>query len=545
MNSRILLVLGGLFVTTALEACGSGAGVGVDGGGHPDGGNHPDGGARSLRLIAPLSTAKVTSRRPTLRWTLGAGDDGGHVQICRDRACSVEVISFDANGASGAPASDLPPGVSFWRVSARQAGATAPKPTATWEFTVGALSAPIDSSWGTTLDVNGDGYADAVVGPHLYLGGPSGLPTSPSSTLTGPTGFTFLFAGPAASAGDVNGDGYADFVVKDPDPNNSTDAAYVFLGSAAGLPTTPSLTLGGTSSGFFTGAVAGAGDVNGDGYADIVLGDSNNGAGSVYLYFGGAAGPSTTPDVTLTAPTGDLGSFGSSVAGAGDLNGDGYGDLLIGDFSRYPSSSGPATVVAYTALGTGGGPSEASLFALTSPEGAPSLSPSVASAGDVNGDGYADVLVGVSIEPAGGAFLYLGSASGPPAAPSLIFAGLDDFFGAQLAGTGDVDGDGYADILISDPGALPGQLQLGVVYNPGTAFLYRGGPNGPSTTPALALTNPDATAGTNPFDSQLFGGDVNGDGYSDLVAPVIGARQFGYLYLGSAGGLIATPVKLQ
>jgi hypothetical protein len=84
-----------------------------------------------------------------------------------------------------------------------------------------------------------------------------------------------------------------------------------------------------------------------------------------------------------------------------------------------------------------------------------------------------------------------------------------------------------------------------VILTPGTAFLYRGGPTGPSTTPALTLANPDTTAGTTPFDAQLAAGDVNGDGYSDLVLPVTGARQFGDLYLGSAGGLVAAPVKLQ
>jgi hypothetical protein len=553
MNSRILPSLLGLFAATACAACGAnqvvsdgsggnpGGGGDSGGGGNADGGGDSDGGVSPFRLLAPLSTATVSSRRPTLRWTLGDGSDGAHVQICRDRACTVEVTSFDASGASGGPSDDLPAGVSFWHAYPRHAGVTAPTPTATWEFTVGARSAPVDTSWGSALDVNGDGYADAVIGPHLYLGGPKGLASSASITLTNPSGVTFPFQGPGVSVGDVNGDGYADFLVKNPAAAGYDDAAYVFLGSASGLAATPSFTLGGTSFEFVGGSVAGAGDVNGDGYADILLGDPDVGMGMAYLYFGSATGPPTKPDITLTGTS--YIAFGYSVAGAGDVNGDGYADIVIGDFDAGLSSG--SGVSAYIFLGSASGPGPTPSIGLVSSDDTGAYTSSVACAGDVNGDGYADVLIGSSTgDSTGGAFLYLGSANGPAASPSLIFEAVDSNFGLQVAGVGDVDGDGYADIVIGDA-SDPFEFGMPVgAVGLGSAFLYLGGLAGPSTTPATTLQNPDTTGGTTPFAASLEAGDVDGDGHSDFITAVLGARQFGYVYLGSAGGLATTPMRL-
>ena len=226
------------------------------------------------RLIAPLSTATVTSRRPTLKWELPVGTDGAHVQICRDRACKQEVTSFDAAGSNGGPTSDLPPGTLFWRTFARHTGTTALDSSPTWQFVVGARTAPKNTSWGTTLDVNGDGYADAAVGADafynndvgkafLYLGGPTGLASSPTVTLSAPD--SQFFGTSIASAGDVNGDGYADLIV-----GTNYGLAYLYLGSAAGLNASPDTTLIGPNGAAFGLSVASAGDMDGDGYGDVV-----------------------------------------------------------------------------------------------------------------------------------------------------------------------------------------------------------------------------------------------------------------------------------
>ncbi len=521
MNSWVLIAA---VSATALGACGSKAAISPDADGSV---------AASFRLIAPLSTATVTSRRPTLHWALGAGDEGAHVQICRDRACSVEVTSFDASGASGAPADDLPVGVVFWRATPRGGDAAAPTQTPTWQFTVGARSAPVDTSWGTTLDVNGDGVADVIVGAYVHLGGPDGPATLPSTTLLTSSGATLAFQSPTASAGDVNGDGYGDLVAADPNPSpaDGTFGAYLYLGSASGLSPHPAFVLAGIVS-FPAGfkSVAGAGDVNGDGYADVALKDQQSGAALVYL--GSASGPRANPNFSLTPPGA---GFAYSMAGAGDVNGDGYADILIGALDNGTSSTS-STGIAYVYLGSATEPSTTPPVELTLPARASPQFVSVACAGDVNGDGYADLLVGTPNAQTGGANLYLGSPSGPSAVPSLAYPGLDNLFGYALVGVGDVNGDGYADFVIGDLNEQDPSLNIG------RAFLFLGGTSAPATA-AVTLNNPDSTGATMPFANMVGAGDVNGDGYADFVTTVLGARQFGYVYFGGAGGLAASPAK--
>ena len=208
------------------------------------------------RQLAPLSTATVTSRRPTFRWLLGPGTDGGQVQICRDRLCAAQVLVFDAPKDRGAPPIDLPSGVLFWRVSGRN-GTVAGKATSpVWEFFVGPRSAPVNTSWGTTLDVNEDGFADVIIGApdvgtgtpgippgtghaYLFLGSKAGLVTSPATTLVGLDGTNGEFGAVAASAGDVNGDGYADVIVGAPNAGGYSGHAYLYLGGAKGLSSSP------------------------------------------------------------------------------------------------------------------------------------------------------------------------------------------------------------------------------------------------------------------------------------------------------------------
>ncbi|MEI8256937.1 MAG: integrin alpha, partial [Deltaproteobacteria bacterium] len=180
-------------------------------------------------------------------------------------------------------------------------------------------------------DVNGDGFADMVVGAwgassyvgraYVYLGSATGLATSPATTLTG------VSRGSVASAGDVNGDGFADVVAGSVGASGQPGRADVYLGSATGLTTSPATSLTGPdgADGRFGRSVASAGDVNGDGYADVVVGADgvSSNTGRAHVYLGSATGLATAPATSLTGPDGTDGWFGWSVASAGDLNGDG------------------------------------------------------------------------------------------------------------------------------------------------------------------------------------------------------------------------------
>jgi hypothetical protein len=491
-------------------------------------------------LIAPLSTATVTSRRPLLRWTLADGSDGARVEICRDRQCTRMVTTFDAKGSSAVPPNDLPIGPWFWRAFSQSLGSSIGSSwSPIWEFTTGALSAPVQSSWGTTLDVNGDGFADVLVGApnvddntgraYLYFGGAQRNVTY-RQTLQ-PLGASELFSYAIASAGDINGDGFADAIVGAYGANGNAGRAYIYLGSPAGLSVNqdPSVLEGPDGGGAKFGAsVASAGDVNGDGYADVIVGAPSalGGAGRAYLYFGTASGISSDQvPVSLTGP--DRGSFGQSVASIGDLNGDGYGDVIVGapsavnqDGRAYVYLGGASGLQSTQPTTTIPAPDRGGLFGLP-----------VANAGDTDGDGYTDVVIGANtvMDFIGAIYLYRDGSSGlAPDKPSAILGpdGTNASFGDPMTGAGDLNGDGYADVAVKGHNVV---------------HLYFGSASGLVPSGSLSGGTDDYVFGN----SIASAGDVDADGYADLLVGASTTDGLGrvYIFFGSASGP-SPPIRL-
>ncbi len=356
-----------------------------------------------------------------------------------------------------------------------------------------------------------------------------------------------FFGRVVASAGDVNGDGFDDVIVGAPYHDNGGfrfGRAYLFLGSRQGIGTLPAWVVEGSETGYgFAGAVAGAGDVNGDGYDDVLV----SGVGRAYLFLGSPSGLSATPDWSSEDGGPGIGQ-GLAVAGAGDVNGDGFADLLVGSSQDWPGGSAPGTASLY--LGSAAGPGATPAWTFQGDQPGAAFGYSLASAGDVNGDGYADVVVGepgydypepVDRPNAGKVLLFLGSASGLESSPAWESNVVNRyaFLGASVSGAGDVNGDGYADILM---GGFNGYGE-----EEGIAQVYLGSPSGPLSSPAWTRTGDHALAH---FGTAVAGaGDLNGDGFADIV---VGEPDFdrsldtesvgrAYVFRGSAAGLSAEP----
>ena len=147
------------------------------------------------------------------------------------------------------------------------------------------------------------------------------------------------FGWSVSTAGDVNNDGYDDVIIGAYGYNSATGRAYIYYGGSA-MDNTPDILLDGeASNNSFGRSVSTAGDVNNDGYDDVIIGAV--GYNSAYIYYGGSA-MDNTPDVTMTGEAEDN-YFGSSVSTAGDVNNDGYDDVIIGE-SGYNSWTGRAYI---------------------------------------------------------------------------------------------------------------------------------------------------------------------------------------------------------
>jgi hypothetical protein len=363
-----------------------------------------------------------------------------------------------------------------------------------------------------------------------------------------------------SNAGDVNGDGKNDFLVG---ANGASSlgrsyagAVYLIYGSAS-LPAVLDLNALNTSHGMLIQGVAadnqigasvsGAGDVNGDGLNDLVIGNyvlsplSRLDAGGAYLIYGSKMLP---PVLDLNLLNLTLGmviqgampddEVGNSVSGAGDVNGDGLSDLVIG--ARYLSrlkQTSPGG--AYLIYGSRALPASLDLNNITTLQSmfiqgsiaGDNLGTSVSGAGDVNGDGNSDILIGAwTASPlnrsyAGAVYLIYGSKNLPAildlntlnVSQGTVIQGVGGQVGIAVSGAGDVNGDNISDVLVVAP----------YVYPAGAAYLIFGSK---TLGAALDLNSLNATQGMviqggmaidTPGYSVASAGDVNGNGFADFL----------------------------
>ncbi|HEV8129325.1 MAG TPA: integrin alpha, partial [Candidatus Eisenbacteria bacterium] len=232
---------------------------------------------------------------------------------------------------------------------------------------------------------------------------------------------------------------------------------------------------GGVPGETFGCSIAAAGDVNGDGYDDVITGayqSSRNGlaVGRAYVYYGSRRPVNRADIVLIGEAAGD--AFGVCVASAGDMNHDGYADVIVGAYQNDARGANAGRSYVYF-----GGPNlhERPDLVLNGEAAGDAFGYAVASAGDVNGDGFSDVIVGAYENSARGAgagraYVFFGSAK-PDAVPDLVLSGEEagDRFGISVAGAGDVNKDGIADVIV---GAY--QNDAGGV-DAGRAYVFYGG----------------------------------------------------------------------
>jgi hypothetical protein len=449
-------------------------------------------------------------------------------------------------------------------------------------------------------DINGDSIDDLIIGAYtandgagetyVVFGSASGFSSTLNlSSLDGTNGITIegIDAGDnsgfsVSSLGDINGDEIDDLIVSAYGANSFAGETYVVFGSASGLPPTLNLSsLDGTNGFTLTGinsydksgiSVSNAGDFNGDEINDLIVGasDANSYAGESYVVFGSKEGfAATIALASLDGTNGvtlegiEAGDYaGRSVSNAGDINGDDIDDILIGapgndskpgkSYVIFGSRAAFAETISLSSLDGSNG------FVIQGEEDGDNFGYSVSSAGDINGDDLDDLIIGAlnANNTAGESYLIFGSATG--FAPALSLSSLDgangfrieginagDASGGSVSGAGDVNDDGFDDLIVSAVGANNNTGENYVIFGASNIFL-----NFAFNLSSLDGNNGLIIRGIDRGDrsglSVSNAGDINGDGIEDLAigAPTAnGEDGESYVVFGNATGF-SSPINL-